>query len=78
MNKVKIASIINEICEENNYNLVNENTTNFLELKFREDIGFDSFNLAQLTVMIEDEFDVDVFEDGFVETVGEIIIKIKK
>jgi hypothetical protein len=23
MNKVKIASIINEICEENNYNLVN-------------------------------------------------------
>jgi acyl carrier protein len=78
MNKVKIASIINEICEENNYNLVNENTTNFLELKFREDIGFDSFNLAQLTVMIEDEFDVDVFEDGVVETVGEIIIKIKK
>jgi acyl carrier protein len=47
-------------------------------LKFREDIGFDSFNLAQLTVMIEDEFDVDVFEDGVVETVGEIIIKIKK
>lgn len=75
---MKIADIINEICEEKDYIVVNPKATNFLELKLREDIGFDSFDLAQLTVMIEDEFDIDVFEDGIIETVGEIIIKIEK
>jgi len=75
---MKIADIINEICEEKDYIVVNPKATNFLELKLREDIGFDSFDLAQLTVMIEDEFDIDVFEDGVIETVGEIIIKIEK
>ena len=78
MNKMKIADIINEICEEKDYIVVNPKATNFLELKLREDIGFDSFDLAQLTVMIEDEFDIDVFEDGIIETMGEIIIKIEK
>lgn len=76
MNKVKIANVINEICEEKDYIVVDANATNFLQLKLREDIGFDSFDLAQLTVMIEDEFDIDVFEDGIIETVGEIINKI--
>ena len=75
---MKIADIINEICEEKDYVVVNPKATNFLELKLREDIGFDSFDLAQLTVMIEDEFDIDVFEDGIIETMGEIIIKIEK
>ncbi|MFX1588009.1 MAG: acyl carrier protein, partial [Promethearchaeota archaeon] len=28
------------------------------------DLGFDSFDLAELTVRIEDEFGVDIFEDG--------------
>lgn len=78
MNKIKIATIINEICEEKDYIVVDANAANFLELKLREDIGFDSFDLAQLTVMVEDEFDIDVFEDGLIETVGEIIIKIEK
>jgi acyl carrier protein len=77
MKKVKIADIINEICEEKDYIVVDPKATNFLELKLREDIGFDSFDLAQLTVMIEDEFDIDVFEDGIIETVGEIIVKKK-
>jgi acyl carrier protein len=42
----------------------------------RNDLGFDSLDLAELTVKIEDEFDVDVFKDGIVETVGEIISKL--
>ena len=62
MNKVKIADILNEICEEKDYIVVNPKATNFLELKLREDIGFDSFDLAQLTVMIEDEFDIELNE----------------
>ncbi len=45
--------------------------------KLRDDLGLDSFNLAELTVHIENEFDVDVFEDGLIETVGEIYQKIE-
>lgn len=42
----------------------------------RNDLGFTSFDLAELTVRIEDEFDIDVFEDGLVNTVGEIFAKL--
>jgi acyl carrier protein len=76
MKNTKIVNIINEICEEKDYISVDANSTNFSQLKFREDLGFDSFDLAQLTVMIEDEFDIDIFEDGIIETIGEIITKI--
>lgn len=44
--------------------------------RLREDLGLDSFNLAELTVHIEDEFDVDIFEDGIVNTVEEIYFKL--
>lgn len=42
----------------------------------RDDLHFDSFDLAELTVRIESEFGVDVFEDGIVYTVGEILKKL--
>lgn len=42
----------------------------------RDDLGLDSIALAELAVRIEDEFDVDVFEDGLVHTVEEILNKI--
>lgn len=42
----------------------------------RNDIGFDSLDLAELTVRIEAEYDVDIFEDGIVDTVGDIIKKL--
>lgn len=43
----------------------------------RDDIGFTSFDLAELTVRIEDEFDVDIFEDGLIATIGEVYSKLK-
>ena len=43
----------------------------------RDDLGFDSLDLAELTVRIEAEYDVDIFEDGVVTTVGEILDKIQ-
>lgn len=43
----------------------------------RNDLGFTSFDLAELTVRIEDEFDIDIFEDGLVNTIGEIFIKLQ-
>lgn len=48
------------------------------EMNLREDIGFDSLDLAELTVRIEKEFNVDVFEDGLVNTIQEILEKIEK
>lgn len=47
------------------------------ETRLREDLGLTSFDLAELTVKIEDEFDVDIFEDGLVSTVGEIFAKLQ-
>lgn len=47
-------------------------------MDLRDDIGFDSFNLAELTVHVEEEFGVDIFEDGIVNTVGEIKAKLDK
>ena len=47
------------------------------EHSLTQDIGFDSLDLAELTVRIEDEFGVDIFEDGFVRTVSEILDKLK-
>ena len=52
----------------------------FLELKpemrLREDVGFESLDLAELTVRIEEKFDVDVFAEGLVFTLGEILARI--
>ena len=40
------------------------------------DLGFDSLDLAELTVRIESKYNVDIFEDGVVHTVGEILQKL--
>ncbi len=45
-------------------------------VNLRDDLGFTSFDLAELTVKIEDEFDIDIFEDGLVNTIGEIYAKL--
>lgn len=40
--------------------------------RLREDLGFDSLDLAELTARIDEHFHVDVFAGGIVRTVGEI------
>lgn len=47
------------------------------ESDLRRDLALDSFGLAELTVRIQAKFDVDVFADSNVSTVGEIIEKLK-
>jgi acyl carrier protein len=44
----------------------------------RNDFGFDSLDLAELTVRIEAEFDVDIFEDGIVNSFEDVLQKLKK
>lgn len=50
---------------------INENTS------LRDDLGLDSLDLAELTVRIEADYNVDIFENGVVTTVGEILALIK-
>lgn len=66
----KILNIINEILSDKEKNPL-ENLT--LDLSLRNDIGFDSLDLAKLTVLIEDEFEVDIFENGIVDRISEIV-----
>ena len=71
--KDKLLLIINQIRLNNNLNVLNViSETDDL----RGDIGFNSFDLAELTVRIENEFDIDIFEDGIVATVGDILNKL--
>lgn len=69
----KLISILNTVIEDSGLDpltAIND------QMDLRSDIGFDSFNLAELTVHIEEEFGVDIFEDGIVNTVGEIKAKL--
>lgn len=69
----KILKIINTVLD----NRTKEKLTSINpDMHLRNDIGFDSFDLAELTVRIEAEYDVDIFEDGMVNKVGEILEKL--
>ncbi len=70
----KILEIINTVLENRSKQKL---TTLDSQMHLRNDIGFDSLDLAELTVRIEAEFDIDIFEDGLVNTVGEILEKLK-
>jgi acyl carrier protein len=48
------------------------------ELKLREDLEMDSIMLAELSVRVEDEFGLDVFENGMIYTVSDILAFIDK
>ena len=71
----KVLEIINKIKKIKGEELISQlNESDNL----REDLGLTSFDLAELTVNIEDEFDIDIFEDGFVNTIGEIYERLRK
>ncbi|MBX3423912.1 MAG: acyl carrier protein [Pirellulaceae bacterium] len=45
-------------------------------LRLRQDLGLDSLELAEFTVRLEAEFGVDIFRDGLVNTVGEVLDRL--
>lgn len=73
--KDEILKIINKIREAKNVASIDELRP---QDRLRDDLGFTSFDLAELTVNIEDKYDIDIFEDGLVDTVGEILNKLEK
>jgi acyl carrier protein len=71
----KILQIVNTVLSNNDLPLI-EKLDEGQDL--RNDLLMDSINLAELTVRIEDEFGIDVFEDGMISTIGELMAKINK
>ena len=70
----EIKNIIFNISDKKRVNTP-ENISESMSL--RNDLGFDSFKLAQLTVEIEDLFDVDIFKNGNIDVVGDVFKLIK-
>ena len=70
--KEQIKKYIIEIMEENDLQDAESIKINY-NSSLTNDLGMDSLNLAQLTVMIESQFGVDIFEKKIVRTFGEII-----
>ena len=73
--KEKVLAIINEIRATKELSAVSSLNVND---NLRNDLDLTSFDLAELTDRIEDEFDIDIFEDGLVNTVGEVLAKLEK
>lgn len=71
--KNKVFEIIFQIIKENTGNVLLDITE---ESNLRDDLGLDSLSLAMLTVQLEDEFGIDVFADGIVFTISDILKKL--
>lgn len=70
---MELLQIINNVLENNGYQTISEFND---DMNLKNDIGFDSFMLAELTVEIEEAFNIDIFKDSLVFTVGDIKKKL--
>lgn len=68
-----LLEVINRVLDSNDVAVV-ESINDSMNLK--NDLGFDSFMLAELTVEIEEETGIDIFADGVVNTIGDITKKL--
>lgn len=69
----QLLLIINTVLENRGKETVSNINVNS---SLKNDCGLDSLDLAELTVRIDAEYDVDIFEDGIVTTIGEILSKL--
>jgi len=70
---MELLEIINKVLESNGYSKVSEITD---DMYLKNDIGYDSFMLAELTVEIEEVYNIDIFKDSLVFTIGDIKKKL--
>jgi acyl carrier protein len=70
---MELLEIINKVLDSNGYNTITEISD---DMNLKNDIGFDSFMLAELTVEIEEVYNVDIFKDTLVFTIGDIKNKL--
>jgi acyl carrier protein len=69
MNLEKLNTIINDIRKENDLAHVEITTSSEL----RSDLNMDSYDLAQLTVLIEAETGIDIFGKNTPEKISDIL-----
>lgn len=70
-----LLNVINEMFEEAGRQPL---SALYASTRLREDLELDSIMLAELTVRVEAEFGIDIFEDGIVQTIGEVAAKIER
>ena len=70
-----IREIILEVIKENEIHYSGKMEDNY---SFNDDLGIDSLNMIHLVVKVEDKFNVDMFSEGKILTVKELIDFIKK
>ena len=70
---MELVNIINKVLDSNGFVQI-ESINDSMNLK--NDLAFDSFMLAELTVEIEEEVGIDIFADGVVNTIGDIRKKL--
>jgi acyl carrier protein len=68
-----LLEIINRVLDSNDKDVI-DNISDSINLK--NDLGFDSFMLAELTVEIEEETGIDIFKDGMIFTISDILKKL--
>jgi|TARA_B110000037_G_scaffold222702_1_gene298989 acyl carrier protein len=71
--KIKVLKIINSIRESKGLSLLEELKP---DMTLRNDLSLDSLELAELTVRIEDEFGIDIFEDKIIYSIDELFNKL--
>ena len=77
--KEKILSFLEEILgDTDNPSLSKLDDGKKDNLHLRDDLGLTSFDLATLTVMIEEEYDIDIFEGRIIYTLNEILEILKE
>lgn len=69
-----LKSVINDILEEKD----DADSVNSLDdsMSLTNDLGLDSLDLAEMTVRLEDQYGIDVFEDDIVDEIGEVMEKL--
>ena len=75
MIETRVIEIIKNLIIENEIEISVDNINKSTSLT--NDLGLDSFNLAQLTVEIESEFGIDIFENGVISSVDDIFKQLK-
>ena len=66
--------IINDILEEKDDASTVDSLSDNMSLT--NDLGLDSLDLAEMTVRLEDEYGIDVYEEDVVDEVGEVLEKL--
>jgi acyl carrier protein len=66
-----LNSIINNILQEKDDISTVDSLNDSMSLT--NDLGLDSLDLAEMTVRLEDEYGIDVFEEDVVDEIGEVL-----